>query len=235
MENLVKFIASSGLASRRQAEKLIRAGRVTVDGIVTVDPAYRVQLPRVIKLDGKTVEKPSSFRYVLLNKPRGYVCSNADDHAEKLAVELLTGIPGKMVSAGRLDKESQGAIIFSNDGSFINLLTHPRYGVLKTYHVYTDGVLDENARKRICSGIRDHGELLKARSVTLLSDGGYEFILNEGKKREIRRLTAACGAPTVKLIRMKIGKISIDGLPEGRYRELSSGEVAELTGENSNV
>lgn len=235
MDNLVKFISSSGAASRRQAEKLIRAGRVTVDGAVNCDPAYRVSPENTVLLDGRKVEKVTNFRYFLLNKPRGYVCSNADDHAEKLAVDLFAGISEKLVSAGRLDKESQGAIIFSNDGNFINRLTHPRYGVLKKYHVYTDGVLSEKDLVGISSGIRDNGDFLKAEKVTPLSDGGYEFILNEGKKREIRRLTAACGCPTLRLIRKEIGAVKLGNLPEGKFRELTGEEIKSLLGENSDV
>ncbi|MBR2625415.1 MAG: rRNA pseudouridine synthase [Lentisphaeria bacterium] len=235
MDNLIKFISSSGAASRRQAEKLIRAGRVTVDGAVNCDPAYRVSPENTVLLDGRKVEKVTNFRYFLLNKPRGYVCSNADDHAEKLAVDLFAGISEKLVSAGRLDKESQGAIIFSNDGNFINRLTHPRYGVLKKYHVYTDGVLSEKDLAGISSGIRDNGDFLKAEKVTPLSDGGYEFILNEGKKREIRRLTAACGCPTLRLIRKEIGAVKLGNLPAGKFRELTGEEIKSLLGENSDV
>ena len=230
MMNLVKFIASSGAASRRQAESLIRGGRVTVDGAVNTNPAHRVAPEEKVALDGRELTLEGKSYYVLLHKPRGYVCSNADAHAEKLAVELLADIPGKMVSAGRLDKESEGAIIFSNDGNFINFLTHPKFGVLKTYHVTTANPLSDADLQRMTAGIKDDGDLLKARSVRRLKDNCYEFILNEGKKREIRRLTAACGAPTVQLTRVKIGSVELGDLPEGKFRELTAEEVAELSG-----
>lgn len=230
--NLIKFIASSGAASRRKAEEFIRSARVTVNGITVTDPACQVSTSDRVLLDGRQLLPEEKFYYILLHKPRGFVCSSADRHAEKLAVDLLKSIHARLVSAGRLDKESEGAIIFSNDGNFINRLAHPRYGVLKTYIVHTARPLKNTDPARITSGITDDGELLKAESVRILGKNCYEFILNEGKKREIRRLTAACGAPTVRLIRVKIGDIELGSLTAGNYRELSADEVAALRGDD---
>ena len=230
MMNLVKFIAASGAASRRQAETLIREGKVAVNGSLCTNPAHRVAEDEEITLEGRRLSAAEKLWYILLNKPCGYVCSNADAHAEHLAVELLAEIPARLVSAGRLDKDSQGAIIFSNDGNFINRLAHPRYGVLKTYIVRTANTLKEESLKKITSGITDDGELLKAESIRPVGKKLYEMILNEGKKREIRRLTAACGAPTVQLTRVKIGSVELGDLQEGKFRELTPEEVAELSG-----
>ena len=226
MVNLVKFIASSGAASRRQAETLIRGGRVTVNGAVVDNPAHRVSGTENICLDGRKVSAAEKLWYILLNKPRSYTCSSADKHAEKLAVDLLETVPARLVSAGRLDKDSEGAIIFSNDGDFINTLTHPRYGVLKRYIVHTAGKISENDLRRMEKGIRDAGEVLKAERVRQISEKCYEFVLNEGKKREIRRLTAACGAPTQRLIRVQIGEVELGSLAPGEFRELSPVEIA---------
>ena len=228
--NLVKYIANSGAASRRQAEALIRAGRVVVDGCIECNPARRVLGSENISLDGKKVVSAEKLWYILLHKPRGYVCSCADKHAEKLAVDLLKSVPARLVSAGRLDKESEGAIIFSNDGDFINILTHPRYGVLKRYIVHTASDIAFNDLRRMETGITDGGESLKAESVRQIGERCYEFILNEGKKREIRRLTAACGAPTKRLIRVQIGGVQLGGLPLGGFRELTADEVDGLRG-----
>lgn len=230
MMNLVKYIASSGALSRRQAEDAIRTGRVSVGGNAVFNPAHRVQEDEVVALDGNTVVPEKKFRYVLLHKPRGYVCSSADRHAEKLTVELLAGLPERLVSAGRLDKDSEGAIIFSNDGEFINILTHPRYGILKTYIVHTNSPLSRESLKRMTAGIVDSGELLKAESVDQVGEKCYKFILNEGKKREIRRLTAACGAPTKRLIRVNIGGVALGELPCGSFRELTPDEIVLLKG-----
>lgn len=233
MVNLVKFIAASGAASRRRAEELIRNGEVCVNGALCTDPAHRVAPDEVVSLNGKTLSAAVKLWYILLNKPRSFVCSNQDRHAENLAVDLLKSIPARLVSAGRLDKDSQGAIIFSNDGEFINRLAHPRYGVLKTYLVRTAGAIPPEKFADITAGIMDKGELLKAESIRQIGKNRYEFILNEGKKREIRRLTAACGAPTRELIRVKIGSVKLGTLPEGKFRELTPEEVASLRGDDT--
>jgi 23S rRNA pseudouridine2605 synthase len=229
MMNLNKYISYCGAASRREAEARIRGGEVTVNGTVELNPAYRVMVNDAVALAGKVLLPPVQRHYVLLHKPRGYVCSNADVHAEHLAVELIN-IPGaRLVSAGRLDKDSEGAIIFSDDGEFINFLAHPRYEVLKKYLVTANRPLTETELAAIRGGISDDGEFLQVRSVCPTGKRNeYEFILNEGKKREIRRLVAACGAKVTRLIRMEIGNVALGGLPVGKFRELSAGEIAGL-------
>ncbi len=190
-----------------------------------LNPAYRVAPDDVVCLEGKRVIPAEKKWYILLHKPAGYVCSSADRHAEKLAVDLLQSIPARLVSAGRLDKDSEGAIIFSNDGNFINILAHPRYGILKRYIVHTAGNIHEKDLRRMEKGIADQGEVLKAEAVRQIGENCYEFILNEGKKREIRRLTAICGAPTVRLVRVQIGPVALGDLASGSFRELDDKEV----------
>ena len=231
MDNLVKFIASSGAASRRQAQELIAAGNVAVNGETILNPAHRVSADETVSLDGRILLPAEKKWYILLHKPRGYVCSNADRHADKLAVELLKDIPARMVSAGRLDKDSEGAIIFSNDGDFINKLAHPRYGVLKRYIVHTGKALKDSDLIRMENGLTDSGEFLRAEAVKELKPKVYEFTLNEGKKREIRRMTAACKSTTVRLIRVSIGDVELGDLPAGSFRELTAEEVAGLRGD----
>ena len=232
MMNLVKYLSSCGAASRRKSEELIRSGHVAVDGNIECDPAFKVAENMAVTLDGTPLALPEKHHYILLHKPRGYVCSNADAHAEKLAVELID-IPGvRLVSAGRLDKESEGAIIFSDDGEFINFLAHPRYGVLKRYEVFTVRPVTPAWQKKMVSGITDDGENLKVIAIKELEPCRYEITLNEGKKREIRRLTAAAGAPTRRLIRRSIGKVELGKLPCGKYRELSADEVEMLLTNN---
>ena len=230
--NLVKYLSSCGAASRRKSEELIRSGHVAVDGNIECDPAFKVAENMAVTLDGTPLALPEKHHYILLHKPRGYVCSNADAHAEKLAVGLID-IPGvRLVSAGRLDKESEGAIIFSDDGEFINFLAHPRYGVLKRYEVFTVRPVAPAWQKKMVSGIADDGENLKVIAIKELEPCRYEITLNEGKKREIRRLTAAAGAPTRRLIRKSIGKVELGKLPCGKYRELSADEVEMLLTNN---
>ena len=233
MMNLVKYLSVCGAASRRRAEARIRAGSVAVDGVVETDPARKLAGNESVTLDGRELRVPERRHYILLHKPRGYVCSNSDAHAEHLALELID-LPGvRLVSAGRLDKESEGAIVFSDDGEFVNRLAHPRYDVRKTYRVAVRPQLTPADRERICSGIVDAGETLRALAVRELADGEYEFVLNAGRKREIRRLVRACGAAVTRLVRTQIGPVTLAGLASGRWRELAPAEVAGLLGKEA--
>jgi 23S rRNA pseudouridine2605 synthase len=225
--NLTKFLAMCGASSRRRAVELIRAGRVTVDGAVTTDPAFRVAPPHVVALDGKTVAPPDKFHYIMLNKPRGYVCSNSDAHAEHLALELITGFSGCFLrSAGRLDKDSEGLIVFSDDGEYLERVAHPRHRVTKLYDVTVSHPLSEKNLAAMRSGVVDEGELLRVLEVEQISPGRLRIKLNEGKKREIRRLCAGLGAPVVRLRRIALGGLALGDLATGAYRELSEREVA---------
>ena len=224
---LVKFIAASGAASRRGAAELVRTGRVSVNGLPAASPGMPISSGDEVRLDGKLLQIAERRRYIMLHKPRGYVCTNADPHAGLKAIDLIRlDPPVRLFSAGRLDKESEGLILFSDDGDFVAELTHPRYEILKTYHVETARRLTEEELARIRNGIVDEGERLTVRSIRPLGGRKYEIILNEGKKREIRRLTAAMGAPTRRLRRLKIGSLELGELPVGRWRELSPEEVA---------
>ena len=162
----------------------------------------------------------------MLHKPRGYVCTNADRFAEKKALDLIRlDPPARLFSAGRLDKESEGLILFSNDGDFVAALTHPRHEICKEYRVHTARPIPAAQRERLCRGIEEGGEWLRARRVEELAPCCYRFILNEGRKREIRRMTAAVGAPTRRLIRVRIGALTLGELPPGRWRELTHAEA----------
>lgn len=230
-EYLVKFVARSGAASRRAAADLIKAGHVAVNGRTELHPASAVEPETdIVTLDGRGLEPPAALVYIMLNKPRGYTTSHHDAHAERLAVELIDlPVSGKLVSAGRLDRESEGLLIFSNDGDFIHQLTHPRYGLTKYYRVTADRELTADHRRRIRDGIPDAGELLKAEQIEPL-DGRYCYaiVLHEGKKREIRRLLKACGARTLRLERLAVGGVELGSLPPGKWRMLTAQEVARL-------
>ncbi|HCH86988.1 MAG TPA: rRNA pseudouridine synthase, partial [Lentisphaeria bacterium] len=143
-------------------------------------------------------------------KPRGYVCTNADPHAPRKAVDLIRlDPPVRLFSAGRLDKESEGMILFSNDGDYVARLTHPRYEIRKTYLVRVTREFTEPELTRIRTGITDGGEHLRVISIAPAGNCLYRIVLNEGKKREIRRLTAAVGSPTLELRRIRIGGLAL--------------------------
>ena len=226
-ERLVKFLSAAGVASRRAAGDLVKAGRIAVNGRTIREPGFRILPADTVTLDGRPVEPAGRFHYSMLNKPRGYVCTNADPHAPRKAVDLIRlDPPVRLFSAGRLDKESEGMILFSNDGDYVARLTHPRYEIRKTYLVRVTREFTEPELTRIRTGITDGGEHLRVISIAPAGNCLYRIVLNEGKKREIRRLTAAVGAPTLELRRIRIGGLALGDLPQGAFRELTPEEVA---------
>ena len=226
-ERLVKFLSAAGVASRRAAGDLVKAGRIAVNGRTIREPGFRILPADTVTLDGRPVEPAGRFHYIMLTKPRGYVCTNADPHAPRKAVDLIRlDPPVRLFSAGRLDKESEGMILFSNDGDYVARLTHPRYEIRKTYLVRVTREFTEPELTRIRTGITDGGEHLRVISIAPAGNCLYRIVLNEGKKREIRRLTAAVGAPTLELRRIRIGGLALGDLPQGAFRELTPEEVA---------
>ena len=226
-ERLVKFLSAAGVASRRAAGDLVKAGRIAVNGRTIREPGFRILPADTVTLDGRPVEPAGRFHYIMLNKPRGYVCTNADPHAPRKAVDLIRlNPPVRLFSAGRLDKESEGMILFSNDGDYVARLTHPRYEIRKTYLVRVTREFTEPELTRIRTGITDGGEHLRVISIAPAGNCLYRIVLNEGKKREIRRLTAAVGSPTLELRRIRIGGLALGDLPQGAFRELTPEEVA---------
>ncbi len=225
--SLSQWISRSGAASRRKAADLVREGRVAVNCEIVREPGMKVSPGDRVTLDGVELKPKTTHHYILLNKPRGYVSTNEDPHAKLKAVDLiaLDDAP-RLFSAGRLDKESEGLLIFSDDGEYVAKLTHPRYRILKRYVVEVSRPLRPEEMAQMVSGIEDDGEVLKAASVTPLGKKQYEFLLNEGRKREIRRLTARFGAITLRLRRVAQGKLELGDLAEGKFRELSPAEVA---------
>ncbi len=220
---LVKFLSESGVASRRGAGILVQAGRVAVNGAVTLNPGLQVLDSDVVTLDGSPVTREIQKYYIMLHKPRGYTCSAKDAHAERLARELI-GLPVRLFSAGRLDRESEGLILFSNDGDFVERLTHPRNGVCKQYVVTLARELRAGEIRKMLSGIADDGEFLHALAVKPLDNCRYLLTLGEGKKREIRRMTARLGAETLRLKRIAVGKLLLGDLPVGKWREITPEE-----------
>ncbi len=234
LPNLTKYLSTSGAASRRHAAELIKDGHVSVNDEVCTDPSVRIAPGDRVTLDGKTVEPPRGYVYVMLHKPRGYVCTAEDPHAPKKALDLID-LPGvRLVSAGRLDKNSEGLILFSNDGAWIEQLTHPRHGTRKTYQVTTDKPLSPaDIRRLTTTGVRNDGETLRALSIRAEAPGRYIFILGEGKNREIRRMLESLDNRTRRLKRIAVGALRLGGLPMGQWRTLSPAEARLALGENT--
>ena len=225
-ERLQKYLARAGVASRRKAEELIRAGRVTVDGRVA-RLGERVEPGAEVRVDGEVVRPPKERVVIALNKPRGYATTRDDPHAERTVFDLLPDVPG-LTYVGRLDKESEGLLLFTNWGELAHRLTHPRYQVEKVYRVYTKrGTVPRRLLNRLRAGVVEGGERLFAKRAEP-APGGALITLTEGKKREVRRMMRAIGYPVSRLVRLSFGPVALSGLAPGRYRRLSEEEVRRL-------
>lgn len=223
--NLTKFLSTAGVASRRHSADLIKAGHVTVNGETQTNPGTRISEKDTVCVDGKHIQMRTKRHYVMLHKPRGYVCTSEDEHAAKKAIDLIQLKDGaRLFSAGRLDKNSEGLILFSDDGDFVAQLTHPRHGIEKTYEVSTDRPLTKEDIARMLKGIANAGDLLKALAVRTISPTKYQLVLGEGKNREIRRMMDALGHSTNRLKRIAVGKLTLRGLDVGEWRELTKEE-----------
>jgi 23S rRNA pseudouridine2605 synthase len=234
---LQKYLASAGVASRRHAEELIVAGQVQVNGRVVRELGTRVFADRDrVTVRGELV-KPEDKVYYVLNKPDAVVCSAAgsvDERGRPTVLSLMHGIRERLYPVGRLDYHSRGVVLLTNDGELAEALTHPRHGVVKTYHVKFQGKLDAEDEQALRDGVElDDGAI--TRPLTELfafretgSNVWYQIGLTEGLNRQIRRMGDAIGHPVLKLLRVAIGDITADNLEEGQYRPLKPTEVAQL-------
>jgi 23S rRNA pseudouridine2605 synthase len=229
---LQKHLADAGVASRRAAEVLIRAGRVTVNGKVATELGTRVDPERDrVALDGRAL-RPQRKLYVALHKPRGYTSTRQDPHARHVIGELLPTEWTSLYPVGRLDRESEGLLFLTNDGEFCLRLTHPRYCVTKEYRVTVAGRVEPAHLARFRHGIMADGERLRILNGRILAANPAESVveleLNEGRYREIRRLFAAVGMEVRQLVRTRIGPIKLGELRAGRWRTLTPAERKTL-------
>ncbi len=231
---IAKFLASAGIASRRRCEELIAEGRVTVNDTPILTPATFVDPENdIVKFEGKIVKPVEDKTYVILNKPGGYTCSAQDDYARRLVFHLLPENLGRLFTIGRLDRDTEGLILLTNDGELAQKLTHPSFQVEKTYVAECEGIFDERASKTLLEGVMDDGEFLKAKRASKLRQTGentflLEVVLTEGKKREVRRLCAQAGCPVVRLARTQFATIKLQNLETGAWRHLTQQEIKEL-------
>lgn len=233
MERLHKFLAQAGLGSRRKCESLIQSGRVSIDGRRITKLGHMIDSTRDnVYCDGEFIKRQKKI-YFLLNKPRGYVCTNVANSKDPRAIDLLSHIEQRVYTVGRLDKESEGLIIITNDGELANLLSHPRYGIEKTYVVVVKGRVSDAAIRVLKRGIWiSEGKALPARVKIVTrrhKHSTLEIVLREGKNREIRRILAKIDHPVISLKRIKIGPLKMHySLRVGKYRSLNKEEVERL-------
>ncbi len=229
---LNSFLASCGLGSRRGCEELIVQGRIMVNGETVTQLGTKVDpLRDIVSIDGEKL-RPEKPIYVLFHKPKGIVCTNAVHEQKKRVIDLLVGLKGRVFSIGRLDLDSEGLLLLTNDGAFAERMLHPRYGVPKTYHVTLRGRIEGEKVEKARGGVwlaegKTKGIRIRIRRRT--KDRSYlEVELREGRNREIRRIFARLGYPVLKLARVKIGPLGIKGVGKGKWRFLKKSEVEAL-------
>jgi 23S rRNA pseudouridine2605 synthase len=241
MERLQKILSQAGIASRRASEQLMLEGRVTVNGTpvrelgTKADPAHDD-----IRVDGRRVRLPERHRYLLLNKPRGYVTTRSDPQRRPTVIDLLTGVRDYVFPVGRLDYDSEGLLILTNDGALAAQLTHPRYHVARVYEVRVLGVPDAHDLNRLAKGVILDDRKTGPSDVRLLSDvrrgserrdAGHATLLitvREGRNRQVRKMCEAIGHPVTHLKRVAIGPIRDARLKPGQWRELRPDEIERL-------
>jgi 23S rRNA pseudouridine2605 synthase len=232
MERLNKILAHAGIGSRRHCEELIVRGRVRVDGQVVrelgtkVDPAHQK-----VSVDDTPIklEKPVHW---LVNKPRGYLCTNHDPAGRPLAVDLVPHVPQRVYTVGRLDEDSEGLLLLTNDGDLAFRLMHPRFGIEKTYHVQVAGKPSREELQGLLKGVYLSDGFVRARHVRRMKTQGdstwLEVVLSEGKNREIRRMLARLGHKVMRLRRVALGPVQLGSLAAGKSRRLTGQEMARL-------
>ncbi len=223
------YLAHSGVASRRASEEIIAAGRVTVNGQVVTTTGEKVKATDVICVDGSLVSLEETKRYVLLNKPTGYVCTQSDEKGRQTATELLKPhFTERLYNVGRLDMFSQGLVIYTNDGEFARHVSHPSSQIEKEYIVETSTPMPRDLAQKFMKGIRIEGVFYKAKVAEELNPRRMRVVLIEGKNREIRRVFTEFEMGIKSLKRVRIGTIQIGDMKPGEFRELTAAEVQSL-------
>jgi 23S rRNA pseudouridine2605 synthase len=226
---LAKYLAHAGVASRRAAEKVIAGGRVSVDGKIVLDPARDVGEDSRVAVDGRALDGPEARVVYALHKPLGVVSTASDSHGRPTVVELVPSEGLRLYPVGRLDADSSGLILLTNDGELANRLTHPRFEVEKTYRAMLGGApITDGALRSLRSGVElDDGPTAPAR-VRRMSANLIELTIHEGRNRQVRRMCEAIGHPVLALERIAFGQLRLGGLAPGMHRRLSGLEIELL-------
>jgi 23S rRNA pseudouridine2605 synthase len=230
-ERLNKFLAHAGVGSRRHCEGLILAGRVRIDGRVVRELGTKVDPQQHVSVDGQPI-KSERLVYWLVNKPRGYLCTNHDPAGRPLAIDLVPHVSQRVYTVGRLDEDSEGLLLLTNDGDLANRLMHPRFGVEKTYLAQVAGIPNAEDIKQLLKGVWLSDGHVRAKRVKRVKRQGestwLQIVLNEGKNREIRRMLARLGHKVLRLRRIALGPVQLDRLPSGKARKLALAELEAL-------
>lgn len=226
-----RVLAAAGVASRRKAEELIRSGRVSVDGKLVTELGTKVDPIRArIQVDGKSIRR-QPFRYVVMNKPSGFITTTSDERDRRTVMELLPTEP-RLYPVGRLDRDTEGLLLFTNDGDVANRVMHPRYGLTKEYLVLTPQKPSEQAMSQVRAGVAIDDKRVvphEFRIVRETADGVLlSVVVHEGVNRIVRRMMESVGIPLTQLRRVRVGPLSVSGIPRGAHRDLTPGELTSL-------
>lgn len=223
-KRLAKFMAAAGVASRRACEELIFSGRVKVNGIITQLPQTLVDESDQVVLDNHSLKAVEGKVYYILNKPPGYLCSTIESGRRKIVLDLFDKVNKRLFTVGRLDKDTTGLLIVTNDGHFAHRVMHPSSNIRKEYIVKVSQEVSSEHLKTINDGTEVEGVFVKPISVTKMRRGTIKIIVAEGKKREVRLLVEAAGLEVKELKRVRIGGLRLGTLPVGTWREMTQKE-----------
>ncbi|NLZ92204.1 MAG: rRNA pseudouridine synthase [Clostridiales bacterium] len=233
MERLQKYMASCGVASRRKCEEIIAEGRVKVNGVTVREAGLKIQPSKdKVTVDGREIIPANKPVYIMLNKPVGYVSTVRDQFKRPTVLDLLRGVKGRIYPVGRLDYDSEGLLLLTNDGNLAYGLTHPRHRVDKTYIVVVQGRPSRKEIDRIRKGVEIDGRMTSPADIRVESIQGnktaFRVVIHEGRNRQVRRMFGAVGYAVVSLKRTSIGKLQLGTLAPGRWRFLEDREVKDL-------
>ena len=227
-----KYIAQAGIASRRKADQLIMSGNVKVNGAVMKEPGYDVAEGDKVEVNGRLLENRTKLEYVLINKPTGMVTTVSDDKDRLTVMEVVKALDARLFPVGRLDYNTRGALLMTNDGEMAYKLTHPKHEVYKTYRARVAGVLSNEKVARLRKGVDIGGFVTSRAKVNVIKGNQHstivEISIHEGKNRQVRKMFAAVGNPVQELERTAIGEIRLGHLKPGHYRKLTREEIQYL-------
>ena len=221
---LNRFLAAAGISSRRGADELIAGGRVTVNGKPCRDFHFQPAPTDYVKVDGKLVHQRTPV-YILLNKPAGFVCTRRDPNTTDTIYDLLPPKFSSLAYVGRLDAQSEGLLLLTNDGDFAQCLTHPRFKIKKEYEVVLDRATTSDLAQKLLHGVVLDGKHARAKRVQQISPTRLRMVLEQGINRQVRRMLECFGFHAKKLTRVRIGNLRLQDLPRGKWRHLSAQEV----------
>lgn len=229
---LNKYIAQSGLTSRRKADELIANGNVRVNGIVVKEMGIEVAPDDTVEVNGSRISADKKLVYYMLNKPVGYVTTLSDEHDRPIVTDLMTDVNDRVFPVGRLDYNTSGLLIMTNDGDLANRLAHPKHEIYKTYRAEVTGILSDERIAKLRKGVDIGGFITSPARVKVVKQArGYTLVeiqIREGKNRQVRKMFRAVGNKVVRLERVAVGELYIGRLMEGHYRKLTPEEVNYL-------